>query len=117
MQTFDWAAEDIVAAHPGLYLEHCAVMAAAVMSRQSVPPCEFLVQCDWFRRPISGGQDRFLLRVSWSEATEWKAQRWRGQTRSTGRSRRGRGDGQLVNDPNHTRHVTEAFQAHALILA
>jgi Asp-tRNA(Asn)/Glu-tRNA(Gln) amidotransferase A subunit family amidase len=29
MQTFEWAIEDIVAAHPNLYLEHCMVMAVA----------------------------------------------------------------------------------------
>jgi len=75
MQTFDWAAEELVAAHPGLYLEHCAVMAAALMTRHSARPCEFLVECDGFRPPVSGGQDRFLLRVSWSDAKASKAAR------------------------------------------
>ncbi len=40
---FEWAIENIVAAHPDLYLEHCAVMAVALMSQQSAPPCEFVV--------------------------------------------------------------------------
>lgn len=43
MQTFGWAIEDILAAPADLYLEHCAVMAVALMSQQSASPCEFAV--------------------------------------------------------------------------
>jgi hypothetical protein len=64
MRIFDWSAEDVVATHRGLYLEHCAVMAAALMNRQSGPPCEFLVECDGFCPPSLDGEERFLLRVS-----------------------------------------------------
>ena len=49
MQTFEWAIEDIIAAHPNLYLEHCAVMAVALMSHLSASPCEFSVECEGFR--------------------------------------------------------------------
>jgi len=35
MRTFEWPIEDILAVHPGLYLEHHAVMAVALMSRLS----------------------------------------------------------------------------------
>lgn len=75
MQTFEWAIEDIVAAHPDLYLEHCAVMAVALMSQQSASPCEFAVECEGFALPVLGDETRFLLRVSWSEQTALKAQR------------------------------------------
>jgi hypothetical protein len=49
MRVFEWAIEDIIVAHPELYLEHCALMAVALMSRQSVRPCEFRVawECLW----------------------------------------------------------------------
>lgn len=42
---FAWAIEDIVVAHPNLYLEHCVAMAVALMARQTVSPCEFTVEC------------------------------------------------------------------------
>ena len=75
MQTFGWAIEDIVAAHPNLYLEHCAVMAVALMNQQSAPPCEWTVECEGFSPPSLGGATRFLLQVSWTEQTALKAQR------------------------------------------
>jgi hypothetical protein len=51
MRTFEWPLEDIVTAHPDLYLDHCAVMAVALLSRQSASPCAFLVECEGFRLP------------------------------------------------------------------
>ena len=75
MQTFEWPIEDIVTAHPDLYLEHCAVMAVALMSRRSLSPCEFLVECEGFRPPALGDKSRLLLRVIWSERTAAAAAR------------------------------------------
>jgi hypothetical protein len=75
MRTVEWAIEDIMAAHPDMYLEHCAVMAAAVMSLQSVSPCEFAVECEGFSPPALGGDTSFLLRARWNEHTSLKASR------------------------------------------
>ena len=74
-QTVEWAIEDIITAHPNLYLEHCAVMAVALMSRQSVSPCEFGVDCTGFQPLGLGSVSRFRLRVAWAEQTALKAQR------------------------------------------
>jgi hypothetical protein len=73
MQTFEWAIEDIVATHPDLYLEHCAVMAVALMSQQSASPAEFTVECLGFCPPALGHETKFLLRVAWTEQTAFKA--------------------------------------------
>lgn len=75
MRTFEWPIEDIVTAHPDLYLEHCAVMAVALMNRRSASPCEFLVECEGFRPPALGDESRFLLRVAWDERTATAAAR------------------------------------------
>lgn len=75
MRTFEWPIEDIAAAHPDLYVEHCAVMAVALMSRRSASPCEFLVECEGFRPPDLDGETRFLLRVAWHEQTAVTAAR------------------------------------------
>jgi hypothetical protein len=78
MQTFEWPIEDIVTAHPDLYLEHCAVMAVALMSRQSASSSEFLVECEGFCPPDLEDEARFLLRVIWDEQTAVTATRiWR----------------------------------------
>src|SRR5690349_12454165 len=69
MRVFEWVIEDIVAAHPDLYLEHCTAMAVALMSRQSAPPFEFLVECEGFCPPDLEGEATFLLRVAWNEQT------------------------------------------------
>jgi hypothetical protein len=75
MRQFEWPIEDIVTAHPDLYLEHCAVMAVALMGRRSPPPCEFLVECEGFRLRQLGGETRFRLRVGWDEQTAVTAAR------------------------------------------
>jgi hypothetical protein len=75
MQSFEWPIEDIVAAHPDLYLEHGAVMAVALMSRRSASPCEFLVECEGFSPPDLERERRFLLRVAWDEQTAVTAAR------------------------------------------
>jgi hypothetical protein len=72
---FHWAIEDVMAAHPNLYLEHCVVMAVALMSRRIVSPCEFSVECEGFLPAALGSANRFLLYVSWTEQTALKAQR------------------------------------------
>ena len=77
MQTFEWVIDDIIAAHPNLYLEHCVVMAVALMSQQAASPCEFTVECEGFRLPALHGETMFRLRVSWTEQTSLKAQRIR----------------------------------------
>lgn len=75
MRSFEWTIEDVVAAHPDLYLEHCAVMAVALMSRQSASPCDFLVECEGFSPPALEGDTRFLLQVAWGEPTAITAER------------------------------------------
>jgi hypothetical protein len=75
MQTFEWPIEDILTAHPDLYLEHCAAMAVALMSRNSASPCEFLVECEGFSLPDLEEEPRYLLRVRWTEQTATTATR------------------------------------------
>lgn len=75
MRSFEWAIEDVEIAHPGLYLDHCAAMAVAIMSRLCDPPCEFVLQCEGFSPPDLEGDDAFLLRVSWDEPTRLAAER------------------------------------------
>jgi hypothetical protein len=75
MQTFNWAIEDIITAHPNLYLEHCAVMAVALMSQFSAMPCEFVVECENFNPDSLGDEMRFLAKVSWEDHTAQKAKR------------------------------------------
>jgi hypothetical protein len=72
MEFFTWSVEDIVTAHPDLYLEHCAVMAVALLGRLSEPPCDFLVECEGFCPPDLG-VPRFGFGISWSEPTAAKA--------------------------------------------
>jgi hypothetical protein len=66
---FEWPIEDIVPAHPDLYVEHCAVMAVALMSRYSASPCEFFVECEGFSPPALEGETSCVLRVVWQEQT------------------------------------------------
>ncbi len=75
MRVFAGAIEDIVAAHPGLYLKHCVVMAVAILSRLSPSPCEFTVECQGFAPPGLGGDTRFLLQVSWNHQSSMRAAR------------------------------------------
>jgi hypothetical protein len=75
MQTFEWAIEDVAVAHPDLSLEYHAVMAVALMSRQSVSPYEFLVECEGFSPPDLQGESRFVLRIAWGESTAVSAAR------------------------------------------
>lgn len=75
MHSFEWAIEDIEAAHPDLYLEHCAVMAVALMSRLSASPCEFFVECEGFSPADLEGETSFLRRVAWAEKTAVTAAR------------------------------------------
>jgi hypothetical protein len=75
---FEWAIEDIIAAHPDLYLEHCAVMAVALMSQQAASLCEFVVECEGFSPPALSSVTLFRVRVSWMVQTTLRAQRvWR----------------------------------------
>jgi hypothetical protein len=81
MKIFEWMIEDIVDAHPDLYLEHCAVMAVALMSRKFSIPYEFKVTCKGLNLP-AGLEEGFILRVSWSEVTATKARRiWQTEQR------------------------------------
>jgi hypothetical protein len=77
MRTFAWPIEDILAVHPGLYLEHHAMMAVALMSRLSESPCEFLVECEGFSPPDLERETSFLIRLSWDEQTALAAERVR----------------------------------------
>lgn len=85
-RTFDWAIEEILPAHPDLYLEHCAAMAVAVMSRHSGTPCEFGAECDGLSLPEIGvdaaSETKFLMRVAWSRQTASVAERiWQTEQR------------------------------------
>jgi hypothetical protein len=75
MRVFEWAIEDIETAHPGLYLEHHAVMAVALMSRLSLPPCEFLVEVEGFSLPDLEGETTFLLQIAWNRQAALDAER------------------------------------------
>jgi hypothetical protein len=74
MPTLEWPIEDIVIAHPDLYLEHHAVMAVALMSRLSQSPCEFLVEYEGFSLPALESDTSFLLQVAWNEQTTVNAE-------------------------------------------
>src|SRR5262245_9776738 len=76
-QLFEWAIEDILPAHPHLYLEHCAAMAVAVMSQRSASPYELGVECQGFSPLALGGVTQFITRVSWTEDTFARASRVR----------------------------------------
>jgi hypothetical protein len=75
MVTFTWNIEDIVLAHPDLYLEHCAAMAVAVMQEYSRSPCEFVVECAGFCPQRLQGGNEFKVEVAWSEETALRANR------------------------------------------
>jgi len=75
MRTFYWVIEDVVAAHPNLYLEHCAVMACALMRRQTTAAGQFLVECEGFSPPTLAGERQFQVEVAWGEQTAVKADR------------------------------------------
>jgi hypothetical protein len=78
MRVFEWLIEDVMAAHPDLYLEHCVLMAVALMSRQSASPCEFRVECTGFSPPDLEDETSFLMRVAWGEQSATTAARiWR----------------------------------------
>jgi hypothetical protein len=78
-RVFEWAIEDIFPAHPHLYLEHCAAMAVAVMSRgsagTSASPCGLMVECQGLHPTALAGDTSFFLRVSWTEETAASAGR------------------------------------------
>ncbi len=77
MRTFDWAIEDILESHEGLYLDHCAAMVVAVLSRLTSPPCEFLVHCEGFSLPDLRDADVFLARIGWGTEMARAAKRIR----------------------------------------
>lgn len=78
-QVFEWAIEEIVPAHPHLYLEHCAAMAVAVMSRAlnggAEAGYELTVECHGFSPPTLDGATAFAVRVCWTEETAVRAAR------------------------------------------
>jgi hypothetical protein len=75
MQTLTWDIEDIVPAHPDLYLEHCAAMAVAVMREHSGSPCEFLAECTGFCPQGLQERSQFRVNVAWTEETALRANR------------------------------------------
>jgi hypothetical protein len=75
MQTLDAAIEEIIAGHPNLYLEHCLVMCVALMSKYSLSPCEFVVECSDFQLSSFGEDATFRFRVAWEEEAAEKARR------------------------------------------
>ena len=75
--TFEWSIEDVIAAHPDLFLDHCAAMAVALLGKLSAPPCEFFVECDGFQPADLDGRTSFVLRVGWADPTAQRARRVR----------------------------------------
>src|SRR6266404_2109664 len=75
MQTLAWDIEDIVPAHPDLYLEHCAAMAVAVMRECSSSPCPFLAGCVGFCPQGLQESGKFRINVAWTEETALRASR------------------------------------------
>lgn len=74
-QAVVWAIEDVIPAHPNLYLEHCVVMAVALMGEQCTSPCQFTVECTGFERPLPRVPSQFVLHVTWTPQTAAKARR------------------------------------------
>ena len=72
---YSWAIEDILSAHPHLYLEHFAVMAVAVMSANSKSPIHVNVECLGFFLPEAPGVRNFSVSLSWSRVREDRARR------------------------------------------
>ncbi len=83
MRIFDCPVESIIAKHPDLYLEHCAVMAVAQLSGQSQSPAELVVDCEGFAPNAMQSESSFLLRVAWDPQPEKKANRLRLTEQST----------------------------------
>jgi hypothetical protein len=75
MQTFDFSIEELVPAHPNLYLEHCVVMAVALMTKISTTPCEFILKHEGFTLPNMKEGEEIFVRISWNEVTAYKAKR------------------------------------------
>lgn len=75
MRSFEWSIEEVISAHPDLYLEHCSVMAIALMKQQTSSPCEFILECHGFSVPELGQDDQCRVRVFWNPATEAAASR------------------------------------------
>ena len=83
MVTLTWDIEDIITAHPDLYLEHCAAMAVAIMEGISSSPCEFGLECIGFRPPAFRKEDQFRVEVAWTEETAMRAGRVRRTEQTT----------------------------------
>jgi hypothetical protein len=72
---YHWAIEDIVPAHPHLYLEHCAIMAVALLKNDSGSPCRFQVKCHDVGLPGQAKNSSFYMDVSWSPQIDTAAHR------------------------------------------
>ncbi|MCI0377969.1 MAG: hypothetical protein L0215_10205 [Gemmataceae bacterium] len=73
MPTFAWSIEEIITAHPELFMEHSVAMAVALMKKHGRSSCEFEVECSG--EALSAIGNEFRARVSWNELTESKADR------------------------------------------
>jgi hypothetical protein len=71
------AIEEIAEWHPQLFLEPHIVGSVAIMSRHSVSPVLFDVECENVESPWLRGADRFRLEVAWSKETANRAGRLR----------------------------------------
>src|SRR5437870_5506763 len=71
------AIEQIAGWHPELYLEPHIVACVALMSPHGPPPYSFEVECQNISSAWLGGARRLRLSVSWSTATQERAERMR----------------------------------------
>lgn len=71
------AIEDLAAWHPHLFVDPYAVAFVAVTGQYSIPPADFLVECEAVKSRWLGKARQFTLQVSWTEDTIDKAERLR----------------------------------------
>lgn len=68
---------DVFAAHPDLYLEHCAVMAIALLAPASQASCRFRVQCKNISAPDLEPNCAIDLDIRWTTELLSKSRRVR----------------------------------------
>ena len=77
MHTFNCAIEIVSDWHPRLFLETHIVACVEMMRSYSASPAVFEVACENIISDWLGGETQFNLEISWSKATERKAERLR----------------------------------------
>src|ERR1700674_5336195 len=77
LRTLRCTIEDVADWYPQLFLEPYIVACVAAMSRYSNSPASFEVDCEGIDSRSLAGAAQFRLQVSWTEASEEKAERLR----------------------------------------